>query len=73
MVVATGKTITKVSVGSAKDVDIAVAAARKAYKTSWGFKVPGARRGAMLHKLAELIEKRTDEFAALESLNVGTW
>ncbi|KAF9261278.1 aldehyde dehydrogenase [Marasmius fiardii PR-910] len=68
---ATGKVITSVSAGSDKDVDIAVEAALKAYKTSWGFKVPGSERGRLLNKLADLIEKNADEIAALESLNVG--
>ncbi|KAF5370379.1 hypothetical protein D9758_006895 [Tetrapyrgos nigripes] len=67
----TGRVITSVSVGTSKDVDIAVDAARKAYKTSWGLKVPGSVRGQMLLKLASLIEQNLDEFAALESLNVG--
>ncbi|KAG7097950.1 hypothetical protein E1B28_005261 [Marasmius oreades] len=68
---ATGKVITSISAGSEKDVDIAVQAALKAYKTSWGLKVPGTERGRILNKLADLIEKNTDEIAALESLNVG--
>ncbi|KAF8068673.1 aldehyde dehydrogenase [Lyophyllum atratum] len=68
---ATGKVITAVSAGDAADVDIAVAAALKAYKTVWGLKMPGSVRGRLLHKLAELIEERQDEFAALEALDVG--
>ncbi|KAF9053883.1 aldehyde dehydrogenase [Hymenopellis radicata] len=68
---ATGKVITSVAAGSAKDVDIAVKVAKEAYKTSWGLKVPGSVRGKLMNKLADLIEKHTDEFAALESLNVG--
>ncbi|KAF9258976.1 aldehyde dehydrogenase [Marasmius fiardii PR-910] len=66
-----GKKIVSVSVGTAKDVDIAVEAARKAFKESWGLKVPGVERGKMLSKLADLIEANSDELAALESLNVG--
>jgi len=42
----TGDKITTVSGGSSKDVDVAAEAAKKAYKTSWGAKVPGAQRGA---------------------------
>ncbi|KAE9403857.1 aldehyde dehydrogenase [Gymnopus androsaceus JB14] len=68
---ATGKLLTKVSAATSKDVDIAVEAARKAYKTSWGLKVPGVQRGEMLMKLANLLEANIDEFAALECLNVG--
>ncbi|EKM77497.1 hypothetical protein AGABI1DRAFT_115102 [Agaricus bisporus var. burnettii JB137-S8] len=67
----TGKVITTVVAGTSKDVDIAVAAAEKAYKTSWGLKVPGVERGKLLGKLADLVEKHSDELAALEALNVG--
>ncbi|KAK7441049.1 hypothetical protein VKT23_016833 [Stygiomarasmius scandens] len=67
----TGKFITNVDGGSSKDVDLAVDAAEKAYKTSWGLKVPGSTRGQMLLKLANLIEQNADEFAALEALNCG--
>ncbi|KXN85885.1 Aldehyde dehydrogenase [Leucoagaricus sp. SymC.cos] len=56
---------------SSKDVDLAVEAAGKAYKTVWGLKVPGAERGKLLGKLADLVEKHADEMAALEALNVG--
>jgi aldehyde dehydrogenase (NAD+) len=67
----TGKVITAVSAGSKKDVDIAVDAAKKAYKTSWGLKVPGAQRGRLLNKLADLMEKHAEEIAAIETLDVG--
>ncbi|KAL0571811.1 hypothetical protein V5O48_010141, partial [Marasmius crinis-equi] len=63
--------ITTVSAGTDKDVDIAVDIAKKAYKSSWGLKVPGVERGKILNKFADLIEANADEFAALESLNVG--
>ncbi|KAL0564081.1 hypothetical protein V5O48_017976, partial [Marasmius crinis-equi] len=68
---ATGKITTTVSGGSDKDVDLAVEAATKAYKTSWGLKVPGVARGQMINKLADLVEKNAEEFAVLESLNNG--
>ncbi|THU91051.1 aldehyde dehydrogenase [Dendrothele bispora CBS 962.96] len=68
---ATGKVITPISAGTSKDVDLAVEAATKAYKTSWGLKVPGSTRGQMITKLANLIEQNIDEFAALECINVG--
>ncbi|TFK32453.1 aldehyde dehydrogenase [Crucibulum laeve] len=67
----TGKAITPISAGSSKDVDIAVAAAKKAYKTAWGLKCPGVTRGKLMNKLADLIEQNIDEFAALEALNGG--
>ncbi|KAL0566858.1 hypothetical protein V5O48_015141 [Marasmius crinis-equi] len=68
---ATGQVITTVSAGTDKDVDIAVDIAKKAYKSSWGLKVPGVERGKILNKFADLMEANADEFAALESLNVG--
>ncbi|KAK1229781.1 hypothetical protein PQX77_001691 [Marasmius sp. AFHP31] len=71
IVTATGQLITAVSAGTEKDVDIAVDFAKKAYKTSWGLKVPGIQRAKYLQKLADLIEANLDELAALESLNVG--
>ncbi|KAJ8483087.1 hypothetical protein ONZ45_g14722 [Pleurotus djamor] len=66
-----GSVITPVASGTSKDVDAAVAAAKKAYKTAWGLKVPGSARGLILNKLANIIEANTDELAALETLNVG--
>lgn len=70
---ATAKVITPVSGATAPDIDLAVDAAEKAYKTSWGLKVPGAERGRLLSKLADLLEKHSDELSALEALNVGAF
>lgn len=67
----TGKKFTTVAVGSSKDVDIAVDAAKKAFKTSWGLKCPGVERGKLLYKLAELIEVNADELTALEAIDIG--
>ncbi|KAG6918035.1 hypothetical protein DXG01_016887 [Tephrocybe rancida] len=67
----TGKLITSVYLGDAADVDTAVNAALKAYKTTWGLKTPGTQRGRLLNKLADLLEDNLPEFAALEALNVG--
>ncbi|KAJ3566501.1 hypothetical protein NP233_g6965 [Leucocoprinus birnbaumii] len=63
--------ITTVGCGGAEDVNIAVEASRKAFRTSWGLKVPGSERGRILSKLADLIEERSEELAALEALDVG--
>jgi len=83
---ATGKAITSVCAGSPKDVDLAVNAALKvlearftlffltsfkAYKTSWGLRVPASTRGATLAKLADLVESSKEELIALEVLNTG--
>lgn len=63
--------ITSVSEGTAKDVDRAVAAAKHAYDTSWGLKVPGTERGKLLSKLVHLMEAKADTLCALEVLDNG--
>jgi len=73
LLTATGALITAVAGASAKDVDLAVEAAAKAYKTSWGLKVPGTERGRLLNKLADLMEEHADHLVALDCLNVGAF
>jgi aldehyde dehydrogenase (NAD+) len=53
-----------------KDVDVAVAAARKAFEGSWRKETP-ENRGKLLTKLADLFEKNVDLLAAVESLDNG--
>ncbi|KAI0791842.1 aldehyde dehydrogenase [Abortiporus biennis] len=67
----TGKAVTKISEGTPADVDIAVKAAQDAFDTVWGLNAPGAKRCALLNKLANLMEDHFDEFAALEALDNG--
>lgn len=50
---------------------MAVAAARKAFNTSWGKNVTGFERSRLLNRLADLIERDAQELAELESLNNG--
>ena len=63
--------LTSIAEGTTKDVDRAVDAAKRAYETSWGLKVPGPRRGELLYKLADLMAMHLDELAALEALDNG--
>src|SRR3954451_24619951 len=51
------------------DVDAACSAAYDAFE-SWGYTTPGERATALM-KIADAIEERGNEFARLESLNVG--
>src|SRR5271154_4996976 len=68
----TGEIITQVAEADAADVDKAVAAAREAFETGgWRRKMTASQRGAMLNRLADLIEKHADELAQLESLDNG--
>ncbi|ORX99030.1 aldehyde dehydrogenase, allergen Cla h 10 [Clohesyomyces aquaticus] len=62
--------ICSVQEATEKDVDIAVAAARKAFEGSWRKETP-EQRGKYLVKLADLFEKNIDLLAAVESLDNG--
>lgn len=58
-------------IASEKDIDVAVSAAREAFKTTWGKNVTGFERSRLINKLADLIERDAQELAELESLNNG--
>jgi aldehyde dehydrogenase (NAD+) len=62
--------ICSVSEATEKDVDIAVAAARKAFEGEWRQVTPGDR-GKLLFKLADLFEQNIKTLAAVESLDNG--
>jgi len=68
----TGEVITQVAEADAADVDKAVTAARAAFETgAWRRKMTPSQRGAMINRLADLIEKHADELAQLEALDNG--
>ncbi|KAK4122881.1 aldehyde dehydrogenase [Parathielavia appendiculata] len=66
----TEEVICSVHEATEKDVDIAVAAARKAFDGVWRRTTP-QKRGILLLKLADLCEKNLDLLAAVESLDNG--
>src|ERR687883_1045150 len=66
---ATGETIAEVPRSTAKDVDRAVEAAKKALP-EWLETTP-AERAELLLKLADLLDEHAEELAKLESTNVG--
>jgi acyl-CoA reductase-like NAD-dependent aldehyde dehydrogenase len=67
----TERTLATVVEADATTVDRAVAAARDALdKGEWG-RMDGAARGQLLHTFAQLLEDRAEDFADLESLDVG--
>ncbi|KAH7916194.1 aldehyde dehydrogenase domain-containing protein [Hygrophoropsis aurantiaca] len=68
---ATEEKICSVVAGSEKDIDIAVAAARKAFNTTWGKNVTGFERSRLLNKLADLIERDQELLGEIETLNNG--
>jgi phenylacetaldehyde dehydrogenase len=68
---ATGEVLSNVAEGDREDIDRAVKAARAAFETGPWAKISPSERGRMMWRLADLIEKHTEEFAQLESLDNG--
>jgi phenylacetaldehyde dehydrogenase len=68
---ATGGVIASVPEGDAADVDLAVAAARRAFdERRWG-RITPSERGRILWRIADLIERDLEELAELESIDNG--
>lgn len=68
---ATGKEIIRVAEGKAEDVDLAVKAARKTFKSKEFKEMAPLQRGALLQKLADLMEAHKDNLIAIEMLDTG--
>ncbi|UUO04957.1 aldehyde dehydrogenase family protein [Blastopirellula sp. J2-11] len=68
---ATEEVIAEVAEGDAADIDVAVRAARNAFDSGPWRKMDARDRGALIYRLAELIEQEKEELAALESLDNG--
>lgn len=68
---ATGKVLASIPAGDARDVDLAVRAARDALNSSAWRDLTGAQRARLLWKMADLMEAHLDELAELESLDQG--
>ncbi|HJQ34672.1 MAG TPA: betaine-aldehyde dehydrogenase [Pyrinomonadaceae bacterium] len=67
---ATGQTLAEVAEGDKADIDKAVAAARRAFEGKWS-KMSARDRGRLIYKLAQLIESRSAELAAVETADNG--
>eukprot|EP01034_Spumella_vulgaris_P027471 gene27471-34191_t len=69
---ANGQVIASVANGTAEDVNLAVEAATRCLNSeNWGYKSTGAQRAVILRKLGEIITRRKDELAMLDSLDQG--
>jgi aldehyde dehydrogenase (NAD+) len=66
----TGEVLAQVAEAGAQDVDLAVAAARRAFDGPWSKFKPFERQQVML-KLADLVERHFDELAMLDTLDMG--
>jgi aldehyde dehydrogenase (NAD+) len=67
---ATGKVLARLAEGAAADVDAAVAAARRAFEGGWSRTKPLARQDLLL-RLADLVERHYEDFAMLDTLDMG--
>src|SRR6202022_117665 len=66
---ATGKPYSQVADSDSRDVDLAVAAAEKAF-VDWS-KKPAAERSKILLRIADLIERDLEKLARAESIDTG--
>src|SRR4029077_11949914 len=62
--------LARVAQAGEADIDRAVAAARKAFETSWG-RLPGRERAKYLYRIARAIQGRARDLAVLKSLDTG--
>jgi acyl-CoA reductase-like NAD-dependent aldehyde dehydrogenase len=67
----TGQVIARVASGDEADVDRAVKAGQEAFQKSGWAQMPANDRAVILHRLADLIDKRAEEIVQIESLDVG--
>ncbi|KAL0094762.1 aldehyde dehydrogenase domain-containing protein [Phycomyces blakesleeanus] len=66
----TGELTAKVQAAEAKQVNDAVKAATDAFKNGWK-QTKGSDRGALMYKLAELIDRDNEEISQIETLDNG--
>lgn len=68
---ATGEPIAEMSLGTAKDIDLAVSSARAAYRSGIWSKMAPRDRMDVLYRMSELIEKNREALALLDCLDMG--
>jgi acyl-CoA reductase-like NAD-dependent aldehyde dehydrogenase len=68
---ATGEALAEMSAGTAEDVDLAVAAARSAFRAGVWSKMAPRQRMDVLFRFAAMIEDNAESLAVLETLDMG--
>jgi len=68
---ATGELLARISEGDATDIDLAVAAARRAFDDGRWSEMKPFDRQTILSRFADLVEARHDEIARLDTLDMG--
>jgi aldehyde dehydrogenase (NAD+) len=66
----TGELLATVAEGDARDIDLAVAAARRAFEGPWSKFTPFQRQEVIL-KFADLVDRHFEEFSQLDTLDMG--
>ena len=66
----TGEVFATIPDAGAVDVEAAVVAARRAFEDTWR-STPGVRRAELMHRLADILERRADEISDWESRDNG--
>ncbi|MGH8264847.1 MAG: aldehyde dehydrogenase family protein, partial [Steroidobacteraceae bacterium] len=68
---ATGETLAEMAAGTGEDIDRAVAAARRAFKSGAWSRLAPRRRMEVMYRFAALIEQNAESLAVLETLDMG--
>ncbi|GAA5874298.1 hypothetical protein JCM8547_007556 [Rhodosporidiobolus lusitaniae] len=68
---ATEEVIGQFDTATTEDVNLAVAAARRAFENTWGTNVSAQERGRLVYRLADLLEANKERIAHVESLDSG--
>jgi gamma-glutamyl-gamma-aminobutyraldehyde dehydrogenase len=68
---ATGETIASVAAANAKDVDAAVAAARRTFRSGAWSRMAPRDRMEVLYRFTRLIDEHAEQLAVLDTLNMG--
>lgn len=66
----TGELLATIAQGGVKDINLAVAAARRAFEGPWSKFTPFQRQETIL-KFADLVDKHFEEFSMLDTLDMG--
>jgi acyl-CoA reductase-like NAD-dependent aldehyde dehydrogenase len=68
---ANGETLAEMSAGTGEDIDRAVAAARRAFKSGVWSRMAPRQRMEVLYRFAALIDRNAETLAVLETLDMG--
>ncbi|HSG93927.1 MAG TPA: aldehyde dehydrogenase family protein, partial [Afifellaceae bacterium] len=68
---ANGESLAEMSAGTGEDIDRAVAAARKAFRSGVWSRMAPRQRMKVLYRFADLVDENAEQLAVLETLDMG--